>query len=71
MIKKLLSLIFAMIGIAAAIAAVNLSMANKEADPVMLVPPEEAKLQVVGMMDALCDADFAKASTYRPILLVC
>lgn len=64
MIKKLLSLIFAMIGIAAAIAAVNLSMANKEADPVMLVPPEEAKLQVVGMMDALCDADFAKASTY-------
>ncbi len=64
MIKKLLSLIFVIIGIAAAVAAVSLSLSNQNADPVLLVPPEEAKLQVVGMMDAVCDGDFAKASTY-------
>ena len=64
MIKKLLSLIFVIIGIAAAVAAVNLSLSNQDADPVLLSPPEEAKLQVVGLMDAVCDGDFAGASTY-------
>lgn len=64
MIKKILSLIFVIIGIAAAVAAVNLSMENKNADPVLLTPPEEAKLQVVGLMDAVCSGDFAAASTY-------
>lgn len=64
MIKKLLSLIFVIIGIAAAVAAVNLSLTNKNADPVLLVPPEEAKLQVVGLMDAVCSGDFTTASTY-------
>lgn len=64
MIKKLLSLIFVAIGIAAAVAAVNLGLSNKDADPVLLVPPEEAKQQVVGMMDAVCAGDFAGASTY-------
>lgn len=64
MIKKILSLIFVIIGIAAAVAAVNLSMENKNADPVLLTPPEEAKLRVVGLMDAVCSGDFAAASTY-------
>ena len=64
MIKKLLSLIFVVIGIAAAVAAVNLGLSNKDADPVLLAPPEEAKMQVVGMMDAVCAGDFAGASTY-------
>lgn len=64
MIKKLLSLIFIIIGIAAAAAAANIGMTNKEADPVLLMPPEDAKLQVVGMMDAVCSGDFAAASTY-------
>lgn len=64
MIKKLLSVIFAIIGITAAVAAVNLSLSNKNADPVLLVPPEEAKLQVVGLMDAVCAGDFDTASTY-------
>lgn len=64
MIKKLLSLIFIIIGIAAAVAAANIGMTNKEADPVLLMPPEDAKLQVVGMMDAVCSGDFAAASTY-------
>ena len=64
MIKKLLSVIFAIIGITAAVAAVNLSLSNKNADPVLLVPPEEAKLQVVSLMDAVCNGNFAEASTY-------
>ena len=64
MIKKLLSLIFVVIGIAAAVAAVNLGLSNKNADPVLLAPPEEAKLQVVGMMDAVCAGDFSGASAY-------
>ena len=64
MIKKILSLIFVIVGIAAAIFAVNLSLDNKDADPVLVAPPEEAKLQVVGLMDAVCAADFDKATTY-------
>lgn len=64
MIKKILSLIFVIVGIAAAVFAVNLSLDNKDADPVLLVPPEEAKLQVVGLMDAVCAGDFDKATTY-------
>lgn len=64
MIKKLLSVIFIIIGLAAAVAAVNLGLSNKDADPVLLAPPEEATLQVVGMMDAVCAGDFAGASAY-------
>ena len=64
MFKKILSLIFVISGIAAAVFAVNLSLENKDADPVLVSPPEEAKLQVVGLMDAVCAADFDKASTY-------
>lgn len=64
MIKKLLSVIFVIVGIAAAVAAVNLSLSNKDADPVLLAPPEDAKLRVVGMMDAVCAGDFAAASTF-------
>ena len=64
MIKKLLSVIFIIVGIAAAVAAVNLGLSNKDADPVLLAPPEEAKLQVVGLMDAVCAGDFDGASAY-------
>ncbi len=64
MIKKLLSVIFAVIGIAAAVAAVFLGMSNRNADPVLLAPPEEAELQVVGLMDAVCAGDYQGASAY-------
>ncbi|MBR4290111.1 MAG: hypothetical protein IKT52_05655 [Oscillospiraceae bacterium] len=64
MIKKLLSLIFAVVGIAAALLAVKLSLSNRDADPVLLVPPEEATHQVAGLMDAVCQGDYAAASTY-------
>ena len=64
MIKKLLSVVFAVIGIWAAVTAVNLGMSNKDADPVLLEPPLEAKHQVTGLMDAVCQGDFDTASTY-------
>lgn len=64
MIKKLLSVIFALVGIAAAAAAVYLALNNKTADPVLLAPPEEAEQQVTGLMDAVCAGDFNAASTY-------
>lgn len=64
MIKKLLSVIFIVVGIAAAVAAAGLGLSNKDSDPVLLSPPEEAKLQVVGMMDAVCAGDFVGASAF-------
>ena len=64
MIKKLLSVIFAMVGIAAAAAAIYLALNNRTADPVLLLPPEEAEQQVTGLMDAVCSGDYAAASTY-------
>ena len=64
MIKKILSLIFAAVGIAAALLAVNLGLSNKDADPVLLAPPEEATHQVEGFMDAVCAGDFAAASAF-------
>lgn len=64
MIKKLLSAIFVVVGIAAATAAIYLALNNRTADPVLLVPPEEAKHQVTGLMDAVCSGDYAAASTY-------
>ena len=64
MIKKILSVIFIFVGIGAAIMAVNLGMSNKDADPVLLVPPEAATQQVTGLMDAVCSGDFNAASTY-------
>ena len=64
MIKKLLSLVFAIVGIAAAVAAVSLSLSYKNANPMLLVPPEEAQHQVTGLMDAVCAGDYSTASTY-------
>lgn len=64
MIKKLLSLVFAIVGIAAAVAAVSLSLSYKNANPMLLVPPEEAQHQVTGLMEAVCAGDYSTASTY-------
>ena len=64
MIKKILSVIFIVVGIAAAVTAVNMGMSNKDADPVLLAPPEAATHQVTGLMDAVCRGDFTAASTY-------
>lgn len=64
MVKKILSVIFAIVGIAAAAAAVYLGLTNMNADTVLLAPPEEATQQVVGLMDAVCAGDYKTASTY-------
>ena len=64
MIKKLLSVILAVIGIAAAAYAVRLALDHTDSNPVLLVPPEEAVHQVTGLMDAVCQGDYATASTY-------
>ena len=64
MIKKMLSLVFAIVGIAAAVAAVSLSLSYKNANPMLLVPPEEAQHQVTCLMDAVCAGDYSAASTY-------
>lgn len=64
MIKKMLSLVFTVVGIAAAVAAVSLSLSYKNANPMLLVPPEEAQHQVTGLMEAVCAGDYSTASTY-------
>lgn len=64
MVKKILSLIFALAGIAAALMGVKLGLSNRDADPVLLAPPEEATHQVEGLMDAVCRGDYHTASTY-------
>lgn len=64
MIKKLLSVILAVIGIAATAGAVRLALDHTNSNPVLLAPPEEAVHQVTGLMDAVCSGDFDAASTY-------
>ena len=64
MIKKLLSVILAVIGIAAAASAVRLALDNTNSNPMLIAPPEDAVHQVTGLMDAVCDGDFDAASTY-------
>lgn len=64
MIKKVLSVIFAIVGIATAAAAVYLGLSNRDTDPVLLAPPEAAKQQVEGLMDAVCAGDYTAASAY-------
>lgn len=64
MIKKVLSVMFAIVGIAAAAAAVYLGLSNRDTDPVLLAPPEAAKQQVEGLMDAVCAGDYTAASAY-------
>ena len=64
MIKKILSVIFVLIGIVAAVVAVNMGLTNRNADPVLLATPEAASQQVTGLMEAVCSGDFATACTY-------
>lgn len=64
MIKKLLSLIFAVVGIAAAVMGIRMGLSNQTADPVLLAPPETAQQQVEGLMEAICQGNFDAVSTY-------
>lgn len=61
-IRNVLSIIFAAVSLCAAVAGVYLSLAYKNADPVLLTPPDEAKSRVLELMDAVCAADFDQVS---------
>lgn len=61
-IRNVLSIIFAAVALCAAVAGVYLSLAYKNADPVLLTPPDEAKSRVLELMDAVCAADFDQVS---------
>jgi len=61
-IRNMLSGLFALLGVGAAAAGIYLSLHNMNAAPRLLVQPEEAKAQVVSVMDAICEGDYALAS---------
>jgi len=61
-IKKFFSVIFALLGIAVAAAAVFLALSFREAKPVLLSPPLLAKSQAVSLMNEICAGDFESAS---------
>lgn len=55
---------FLLVGIAAGYLAIHISREYPTAKPILLSPPKAAIGQVTDMMDAVCDGDYAKASTY-------
>lgn len=61
-VSKLFSVIFGLLGTAAAAACIALSFLYMNAGPVLLEAPEEAQEQVVALMDAVCGNDFAAVS---------
>ena len=60
--KKVISAVFALIAVAAAVAAVFLSFGSLDAQPVLTSNPVEAENRVVEFMDAVCGADYDKVS---------
>lgn len=60
--KKFLAVIFALVGICTAAAAVWLSTQFLDTKPILLTPPDAARSEVVALMDAVCDGDYAAAS---------
>ena len=63
-INKIFSAIFAAVGVAAAAAAVYLSLSYMNADPMLLTAPNLAKSQAAAMMNAVCRGDYETASGY-------
>lgn len=61
-ITKILSAVFGVVGVCAAAAAVYLSLSSRDAGPVLLSPPDEAKSQAEALMDAVCQGDYEGAS---------
>ena len=60
--KKFLAVIFALVGICTAAAAVWLSTQVMDSKPILLTPPDAARSELVALMDAVCDGDYAAAS---------
>lgn len=61
-IKKFFSVVFALLGIAVATAAVYVGFTYRDAKPVLLSPPLLAKSQAVSMMNEICEGNFDAAS---------
>lgn len=60
--KKFLAVILGLVGICTAAAAVWLSTQVLDTKPILLTPPDAARSEVVALMDAVCDGDYAAAS---------
>ena len=57
-LKKAFAILLAAVGIAIGAATVYFSMQYRDTDPILVAPPEEAKNQVVALMDAVCGGDY-------------
>lgn len=53
-----------LVGIGACALAIHIGQNYTAAKPILLAPPQAAIQQVTDMMDAVCDGDYEKASTY-------
>lgn len=61
---KILSAVFAAVGLMAAAAAIYLTLSYRNAEPMLLTPPNVAKSQAAAMMNAVCKGDYETASGY-------
>ena len=59
-----LSVALLLVGIAAGVLAIHVSLRYRQEKPILLEQPELAIGQVTGMMEAVCEGDYDKASTY-------
>lgn len=60
----ILSAALLLVGIGACALAIHIGKNYTTAKPILLAPPQAAIRQVTGMMDAVCEGDYEKASTY-------
>ena len=63
-LAAIVSVLFALAGILAAVSVIFLSIRCVDTKPILLTPPEAALEQLSDMLDAVCDSDYAAASTY-------
>ena len=61
-LRYIASVLLAAVGIAAAAAAVYICTQFVDAKPMLLTPPDEARSEVVVLMDAVAEGDYEKAS---------
>ena len=60
----LLSAALFLVGVAAVLLAIHISIRYPSEKPILLAQPEAAIQQVTGMMEAVCEGDYDKAGTY-------
>lgn len=61
--SRLIAAVCGLLAVVCAAGAVGAAVWCRDADPVLLDAPEEAAQQVVALMDAVCDGNFAEAQT--------